>query len=223
MTCRRAFSLFFSLLFRRKAFFFQTFVSVDFSNLIYVCTRMLSLSIYRKHTKARRNQPCTNQQRNYVPTRARQRKQADRVDEREHVVEHLHSSLRSQNERRNRNLPGKNIQPLTRQQLKLVWRANNSPLFPISRKYKTTFFSPSFLCISYMHAASWLFSWSMELCQPSGAGTISWKVSVVATTRVSRSLLTAFRILIRISKICFSIFFPDFLCWTYCGSDYSLA
>ena len=120
MTCRRAFSLFFSLLFRRKAFFFQTFVSVDFSNLIYVCTRMLSLSIYRKHTKARRNQPCTNQQRNYVPTRARQRKQADRVDEREHVVEHLHSSLRSQNERRNRNLPGKNIQPLTMQQLKLV-------------------------------------------------------------------------------------------------------
>ena len=73
-------------------------------------------------------------------------------------------------------------------------------------------FSPSFLRISYMHAASWLFSWSMELCQPSGAGTISWKVSVVATTRVSRSLLTAFRILIRISKICFSIFFPDFLC-----------
>ena len=99
----------------------------------------------------------------------------------------------------------------------------NSPLFPISRKYKTTFFSPSFLCISYMHAAPWLFSWSMELCQPSGAGTISWKVSVVATTRVSRSRLTAFRILIRISKICFSIFFPDFLCWTYCGSDYSLA
>ena len=84
-------------------------------------------------------------------------------------------------------------------------------------------FSTSFLCISYMHAAPWLFSWSMELCQPSGAGTISWKVSVVATTRVSRSLLTAFRILIRISKICFSIFFPDFLCWTYCGSDYSLA
>ena len=34
-------------------------------------------------------------------------------------------------------------------------------------------FSPSFLRISYMHAASWLFSWSMELCQPSGAGTIS--------------------------------------------------
>ena len=80
------------------------------------------------------------------------------------------------------------------------------------KKIQNYFVSPSLLSISYMHAASWLFSWSMELCQPSGAGTISWKVSVVATTRVSRSLLTAFRILIRISKICFSIFFPDFLC-----------
>ena len=39
-------------------------------------------------------------------TTALQRKQADRVDPSQHVVQHLYSSLCSQNERRNRNLPG---------------------------------------------------------------------------------------------------------------------
>ena len=54
-----------------------------------VCTSMLLwLSIYSgstastaQHSTAQRNQPCTKQRSNYVPIRARQRKQADRVGE----------------------------------------------------------------------------------------------------------------------------------------------
>ena len=42
-----------------------------------------------KHSTAQCNQPCTKQQTKYVPIRARQRKQADRVGESQHVVEHF--------------------------------------------------------------------------------------------------------------------------------------
>ena len=43
----------------------------------------------------------------YVPLRVRQRKQANRVGESQHkVVEYVYNTLRSQNERRNQNLPG---------------------------------------------------------------------------------------------------------------------
>ena len=74
----------------------------------------MSSSIYRKHSAAQRNQPCTKQQSTYVPIRARQRKQADRelprastyvcrrasIRENQHyVVEHLpqprHSTAQS--------------------------------------------------------------------------------------------------------------------------------
>ena len=50
---------------------------------------------------------CTKPQSKYVPIRVRQRKQASRRCWRvpAHVVEHLHSTLSSQNERRNINLP----------------------------------------------------------------------------------------------------------------------
>ena len=78
----------------------------------------------------------------------------------EWVVEHLHSSLRSQDERRHRNILGKNVPPLTKQP-KLEWFMKDSPLFPISVRYSTVL-SPSFVCISCMHAASELFpgAWS---------------------------------------------------------------
>ena len=42
-----------------------------------------------QHSSAQHNQPCTKQQTKYVPIRARQRKQADRVGESQHVVEHF--------------------------------------------------------------------------------------------------------------------------------------
>ena len=41
------------------------------------------------HSTAQRNQPCTKQRSTYVPIRARQRKQADRVGKSQHVVELL--------------------------------------------------------------------------------------------------------------------------------------
>ena len=51
-----------------------------FVGLFLICTSMLS-SIYRKHSTAQRNQPCTKRHCQYVPIRARRRKQADRVGE----------------------------------------------------------------------------------------------------------------------------------------------
>ena len=168
---------------------------------------MLSLSIYRKHTRARRNQPCTNQQRNYVPTRARQRKQADRVGEREHVVEHLHSSLRFQNERRNRNLPGKNMQPLTRQQLKLMWRAKNSPLFPISRKYKTSFSLRHFYLFLTCMRLPGCFHGAWSSANPAGP-VLSLEVSVVATISLT---FNAFRFWFEFRKSVFRFFLHFFV------------
>ena len=68
--------------------------------------------------------------------------------------------LDASSKRRKQNLPGKNVQPLTKQ-LKVVSCAKDSPLFPISVRYNTnTALSPSFQCFSYMHAASRSFSWS---------------------------------------------------------------
>ena len=49
---------------------------------------MLPSSIYRRST-AQRNQPCTKQRSTHVPVRVRQRKQADRLGESKHIVEHL--------------------------------------------------------------------------------------------------------------------------------------
>ena len=50
----------------------------------------------------------------YAPIRVRQHRQAARVGKSQHVVEHLHSTLSSQNEHRNRNVPGlQNMQVLT--------------------------------------------------------------------------------------------------------------
>ena len=94
--------------------------------------------------------------------RARQRKQADGASESWHVVEHLHSSTCSQDYRRNRNLPGKNTQPLTKQ-LKLVWCAKDSSLLPISIRYNSALSLRPFYYMYFVHhAASGVFSWGME-------------------------------------------------------------
>ena len=64
------------------------------------------------------------------------------------------------------NLPGLKKYTAPREAADLVCCANYVPLFPIlilGSKIQHCSFSPSFLCISYMHATSGLFSWSMEL------------------------------------------------------------
>ena len=121
---------------------------------------VLSSSIYRKHSTARHNQPCTKQ-RQYVPTRARQRNQQDRISESYHVAEHLHSLLCSQNkqieifpEKCRTTHKTADEAGVMREGLALMSSLN---------KIQHCFFSPFFLCIPYMHAASGLFSWSMEL------------------------------------------------------------
>ena len=78
---------------------FSNFCFVGLFSYVRACCRRASTAI-----TAQRSQPCTKQQSKYVPIGTRQRKQADRVAraESQHVVEHLHSSLRSQNERINK-------------------------------------------------------------------------------------------------------------------------
>ena len=66
-------SPYFSYCFRRQEPSFS-----DFFVIVSLFKNMYELlsSIYRKHSTAWRNQPCTKQQSKYVPTRTRQRKQA---------------------------------------------------------------------------------------------------------------------------------------------------
>ena len=135
-------------------------------NLVYSTTSMLSSSIiryilpYRKHSAAVQSTRTSSK----ASTRRSERdnaSKADRAGSSQHVGEHLYSSLCSLNERRNQNLPG-------------VQKAYNHSQSSFSRCdarlclffniYKIhCSFPSSFVCISCMHAASELFSWSTEL------------------------------------------------------------
>ena len=61
-----------------------------------------------QHSTAQRNQPGTKQQRKYYtcPSERDNARKQTIVDESQHVVEHLYSSLCPLNERRNPSLPG---------------------------------------------------------------------------------------------------------------------
>ena len=101
-----------------------------------------------------------------MPTRARQRKQADGVGEAraesQHAVDHLYRSLCSQNERRNPNLPGLQKSTSTHKAaLAGVMRERFVVIFNLNKPHCS--FSPSFQCISFMHATPGLLSWRMEL------------------------------------------------------------
>ena len=78
------------------------------SSDVYYHHRTLSTASTRKHSTVQHSavNPRNKQQSKYAPIRARPRRLADGVDSRQHVVEHIDSSLCSQNERRNRNLLG---------------------------------------------------------------------------------------------------------------------
>ena len=106
-----------SLFFRRRAFRFDLFVFVFERLFLYVraCCRRASSANTAQHNTSQLNPPCTKQQSKYAPIRARQRKQADRVGESQRLVEHLYSSPCSQNEPRNRTLPGLQITLLVTQ------------------------------------------------------------------------------------------------------------
>ena len=78
---------------------------------------------------------------------------------REHSTAQAHT-LSSQNERRNRNLPG--LQKCNYSHNAGVMREGFAFSFDLNMIQHCPF-SPSFLCISYMHAASGLSSRSMEL------------------------------------------------------------
>lgn len=92
-------------LFRRRAFLCHFFVFVGHV-LIAVYKHVVGEHLPQtSQITTQRNQPCARQQSKCVPIRARQRKQSDRDSEKHYAVENLHSSLYSQDERRNRNLP----------------------------------------------------------------------------------------------------------------------
>ena len=113
---------------RRRAFlFFHSLEEEPFppiccfcGPLKVICTSIWSSSSYRTLSTARCNPHYTKQQSKDVPTIARQPKQVDRVGESSHVVEHFHvdnscNSVRSQNEPRNRDFPGKHARPPVKQ------------------------------------------------------------------------------------------------------------
>ena len=108
-TCRRAR---FSFIPFQKSLVFQSFCLCGF---FFICTSILSSSIYLKLNSARRNYPCTKLERKYAPTRARQCKRADTVVKRQHVVEYLRNSKQMKKSKSVR----QEMQPLTNQ-LKLV-------------------------------------------------------------------------------------------------------
>ena len=150
ITCQRAFSLF-PFLFWNKSLLFPNFCfRGPFLNERAYCRR--ATTAYTAHSKA---QSALHKAPKYVPTIARQRKQADRVGESQHVVEHLYSSLRSQNERRNRNLPGQIYS--NHSQSSWSWFDARRNHFYFQSQYSSKMqhwsFSPSSLCISYVHAS----------------------------------------------------------------------
>ena len=103
------------------------------------------------------DQPCTRAKHavsTYVPIRARQRKQAERVGESHPALECIYSSLRSQNERRIEST-GENIHATTSKQLQLVMRKGCACLSNRNKiQHYYSSFSPSFLFRTYgiMHA-----------------------------------------------------------------------
>ena len=129
-----------------------------------MCTSMLSSSIYRKHSTARRNRPCAKQQ-SKVRAVQSATKQASRQSWRELVRRRAYTQLAAFSKRRKKSKSARQKYATTHKSAEAgVMR--EGPTF-ISNLNETQHgsFSPSFLCISYeyMHAASGLFSWSMEL------------------------------------------------------------
>ena len=113
---------FFSFL-TRWAFFLPTFFSFLWAFLNIYENVVIERLPQTQHSKAQ-------------PIRARQRKQTDRVGERQHIVEHLYSSLRSQ-KRRNQNLPSKTISTTAHKAAEADMMREDSPLFPISIIYSS--------------------------------------------------------------------------------------
>ena len=60
--------------------------------LFFIRTSVLPTSIYREHNTAQRNQARAKQNIKYVRIKARQRKQADRLGESQHVDEHFYTT-----------------------------------------------------------------------------------------------------------------------------------
>ena len=135
-----------------------------FVGLFSICARtsMLSSSIYRKHSAAKRNQAGTNSK---AITCRSERDNASKQTElaRASMSSSICSSQCSQNQQRNRNLPG--LQKYKHSQsLAGVTREGFATISNLN-KVEPCSFSPYFLRISHMHAASGLFSLSMELLQ----------------------------------------------------------
>ena len=80
----------------------------------------------------------------------------------QHVIENLNSTLSYQNEGRNRNKSARPTKIYNFSHSAGVMREGSACSSDINKMQRCSF-SPSFLCISYIHVASELLSWSMEL------------------------------------------------------------
>ena len=145
------------IFFQKKSLLFQNFA------LFSRCTSTLSSSICRKHSAARRNQPRTKQQSKYVTTRARQRKQADRVGRRA-LTQLAAFSRRTKTSKYSR-------QKCTTTHKTAEARVIHEGLASISNLSKIQHCSLSILCMYFVHACGVrVVSWSMEfldLCKSS--------------------------------------------------------
>ena len=104
-----------------------------------------------QHTTAQqRNQPCTKQRSTDVPVRVRQRKQPDRGGESSSICGSLFSNPAEKS-----NLPGGAKEMYDHKQLVMIREAL------AFRCYILIYLS--YIFVRCMHAASGLFSWSMEL------------------------------------------------------------
>ena len=103
-----------------------------------------------QHSTAQRNQPCTKQRSTYVPVRVRQRKQPDRGGESSSICGSLFSNPAEKS-----NLPGGAKEMYDHKQLVMIREAL------AFRCYILIYLS--YIFVRCMHAASGLFSWSMEL------------------------------------------------------------
>ena len=135
------------------------------TQLVELACRTWSSSIYHIST-AQRNQPCTKERSTYVPIRVRQRKQADRVGESQHVVEHLQLAVFSKPTNKSKSVTRKNIQPQASGEAGRIWvyfwrRYNLNTI--VHSSFSVVFRTYPYICMIWcMHAAFELF-WSMEL------------------------------------------------------------
>ena len=154
------------IIFEKKSLLFPNLVVWTFFTYVRACRASNTTNTAQqgaiRPAQSRRNQACPKQQSKYVPTRARQRKQQTEL-----TRASLSSSVYTARcvLKTNEEIPicPAKIYNHTHKAAEAGVMLEGLACISNLNKVQHCSFSPSFLCISYMPAASGLFSWSMEL------------------------------------------------------------